>query len=394
MGRNMKKFTINALFAACIFSLFLSCKSGPSEKEQIHAVMNNWKQNLIAQNFDSLLVHYSENFTSQESASKADVLILFHEAAAVGYLDNIEIDLESATLEIEGDTAVFIIYDDEGEIDSDFALAREEGNIWRIVGIPSETHSDVDYTSPYGDNGFKYGDYYRAWDIYIPDNLPGDVPLVIDLHGWTENPAKQRHISGFEDLADDEKFIVVWPYGLFNSWNAGEECLPPASEMGVDDVGFIRKMIEVLIDDHTIDKGRIYVTGLSNGAGMAQRLVNEACSWFAAAASFSLHLMVPADPDYTPVPIMLLYGTTDDLYEGAAGNFKKWKQMNRCTGPDKETWRSGNSSALTAHNSENGTEVVLVTIDGGGHVLYEGEDTEFNTTGMAWEFMRRFTKHE
>ena len=66
--------------------------------------------------------------------------------------------------------------------------------------------------------------------------------------------------------------------------------------------------------------------------------------------------------------------------------------MNDCTGPEEETWRSGNSVAVTCRNYDNGSEVTLVTIDGGGHVLYQGEDTDFNTTRMVWDFMKRFSR--
>ncbi len=388
------KNTFLKSFTLFLILLFCVCGSSQKDKMLIHATMESWKQALMVRDFDALLIHYSENFTSREAENKEDVLAMFQEADAAGYLDKVAFDLESAFLDIEGDTAVYVIYDDEGEVDTDFTLAREEGNIWRIIGIPSETHSDFDYTQPYGDDGLEYGGFYRAWDIYVPSGLSGKVPLVIDLHGWTETPTHQRSVSGFESLADEEEFIVVWPYGLYNSWNAGEECLPPACEMAIDDVGFIRKLVTQVSGKYKIDPDRIYVTGLSNGSGMAQRLANEASDLIAAAAGFSLHLMVPADPEYTPVSVMILYGTKDDLYAGARENFDKWKEMNRCAGPEEETWRSGNSAAWTCRNSDNGTEVTMVTIDGGGHILYKGEDTEINTTRMAWEFMKRFTKNE
>jgi poly(3-hydroxybutyrate) depolymerase len=95
---------------------------------------------------------------------------------------------------------------------------------------------------------------------------------------------------------------------------------------------------------------------------------------------------------------MTLLGTKDDLYyaneemPGAKENFEKWKTMNNCTGEYKITWTSGNSVAWTYQDCKNNTEVTLVTIDGGGHILYKGEDTEINTTSLAWDFMKRFHK--
>ena len=131
---------------------------------------------------------------------------------------------------------------------------------------------------------------------------------------------------------------------------------------------------------------------------MTQRLANEASDLIAAAACMSLHLLVPKDPDYSPISVMTLIGTKDDLYyaneemPGAKENFEKWKIMNNCTGTYKVTWHSGNSVAWSYQNCDNNTEVTLVTIDGGGHILYKGEDTEINTTRLAWDFMKRFKK--
>jgi poly(3-hydroxybutyrate) depolymerase len=130
---------------------------------------------------------------------------------------------------------------------------------------------------------------------------------------------------------------------------------------------------------------------------MAQRLANEASAMVAATASMSLHLLVPEADDYTPVPVMILMGTEDDLYEsgeltGARGNFEVWKTMNDCMGDPVETWRDGNSYALTFKNCRDGTEVTLVTIEGGGHVLYEGQGTDINTSRLAWNFMKKFNK--
>ncbi|MBW2262835.1 MAG: hypothetical protein JRG91_12740, partial [Deltaproteobacteria bacterium] len=78
-------------------------------------------------------------------------------------------------------------------------------------------------------------------------------------------------------------------------------------------------------------------------------------------------------------------------YLGAQDNFDTWKTMNNCTEPYAETWSSGDSVAWTYEDCDNGTEVSLVTIDGGGHVLYAGEETDIDTTRLAWDFMQRFT---
>jgi polyhydroxybutyrate depolymerase len=392
----MNKTTcLTFILLVCVF--ICGCQKGSTDEELINTTMNNWKQAMSAQDIDAIMANYSEKFSSQEAEDKEEMRKGLQEAITMGMLENIDINLETAELTITDDTAEISIIDDNGELEMAFTLRKEDKNIWRIIGIPSETCSYERYASLYGDDCVEHEGFYRCWDIYVPEGLTGNVTLVIDLHGWTENPSRQRAISGFDSLADSEGFIVVWPYGLCNSWNSGAACCPPASEDNIDDVGFIRKLIEKVSAQYDIDSKRIYVTGLSNGCSMAQRLANEASDIIAACACISLHLLVPEDPEYNPVSVMTILGTNDDLYEpgdtpGALENFNTWKTMNNCTGSYTVTWSSGDSVAWTYQDCENGTEVCLVTIDGGGHVLYKGIQTDIDTSRLAWDFMKRFTK--
>ena len=51
------------------------------------------------------------------------------------------------------------------------------------------------------------------------------VPMVLDLHGWTGSAQSQTHESGWKQLGNNEKFVVVWPDGMddspskMGSWN-------------------------------------------------------------------------------------------------------------------------------------------------------------------------------
>jgi len=391
----LKMFIVIGLLLSLVYC---GCKSVQTDEEQILTTMNNWKQALNVQDIDAIVDCYSENFTSMDGNGKEGVRQMWEEIQALGMLEKIDINLENARLEIDSTTAEFFIYNDEGVVEMDFALSIEDGKIWLITGIPSEICSYDNYSSAYGDDCVQHDGYFRCWDIFVPPGLTDNSPLVIDLHGWTDNPSQQRSLSGFDSLAGTEGFVVVWPYGLCDSWNSGKQCCAPANEDEIDDVGFIRKLVTKVSGQYNIDLNRVYVTGLSNGCSMTQRLANEASDMIAAVACMSLHLLVPESPDYTPISVMTIMGTEDDLYytneemTGAKENFEKWKMMNNCTGTYKVTWHSGNSVAWTYQDCDNNTEVTLVTIDGGGHILYKGEDTEINTTRLAWDFMKRFRK--
>ena len=242
---------------------------------QILLTMDQWAEALTSGDIEKTMTFYSENFSGTEAKDKEKMSELLNEAKSYGMLLFLKIDLMTADLKVEGDTAEIVIYNEDGELEMDFALAKE-GNDWRIIGVPSEICSYEDYTEPYGNDCVDMGGYYRCWDILIPEGLTNKVPLVLDFHGWTENVSHQRSISGFEALAQSEGFIVAWPHGLCSSWNAGLQCCAPASDNKIDDMGFVRKMIEQLVSKHHIDDSRIYVTGLSNGCAMTQRIANEA----------------------------------------------------------------------------------------------------------------------
>ena len=393
----MKSTTCLQLAATLMICLFpLGCQTAPTDEEMIITTMNNLKQAFMAQNVDAIMKNFSEEYTSQEGDSKEEFRKGIKMIIGLGMLPEIAMDLDTPHIEITGDTAEFFTVDASGHKDVAYVLKKEGKDIWRIIGDIECSYES--YASSYGDDCIEHAGYYRCWDIHVPEGIKGSVPLVIDLHGHSESPSSQKEFSGFGSLADSEGFIVVWPYGLCESWNSGSACCPPANEDKIDDVGFLRKMVEKVSGQHDIDTNRIYVTGLSNGASMAQRLANEASDMIAAAACMSLHLLVPEAADYTPVSVMIIYGNKDlDIYDPEAfitakENFNKWKTMNDCTGSYVETWKDGDSVAWTYQDCADNTEVTIVTLDGAGHVLYQGQQTEADTTRMAWEFMKRFVK--
>ncbi|MHC4842786.1 MAG: PHB depolymerase family esterase [Planctomycetota bacterium] len=367
-----------------------------TDEEMIIARMNNLKKTFMAQDIDAIMENFSEEYVSEEGDNKKEFRQGLQMVIGLGMIPKVVMNLDEPHIEITGNTARFFTLDASGRKHAAYILKKEGEGTWRIIGDIECSYDN--YTSSYGDDCVEHAGYFRCWDIHVPEGIKGSVPLVIDLHGHSESPSSQKELSGFGSLADSEGFIVVWPYGLCESWNSGAACCPPANEDNIDDVGFLRKMVEKVSAQHDIDTNRIYVTGLSNGASMAQRLANEASDIIAAVAGVSLHLLVPEAADYAPVSVIILYGNKDiDIYEPegfitAKENFNKWKTMNECKGSYVDTWKDGDSVTWTYQDCADDTEVSIVTIDKGGHVLYQGQQTEIDTTRMAWDFMKRFTK--
>lgn len=273
----------------------------------------------------------------------------------------------------------------------------------RVTTTPPAVEATVTATPPPGPAApcLDHDELTRCWLIHVPDELTSPVPLVLDFHGWTSSAGRQRSSSGFKELADERGFIVVWPEGYLRSWNAGATCCLPASGLRIDDVGFMRALVGRLSEEHDIDLDRVYATGLSNGCAMAQRLAADASDVMAAVACMSHFLLVAPDVGYRAVSVMELHGTSDvvvsygpGLFGGAAENLERWRSLNNCAGEAVESWRSGESVAETYQDCEGRVEVSLVTVSDGLHGLYSPFGTDIDTTGLAWEFMSRFTNEQ
>ena len=137
----------------------------------------------------------------------------------------------------------------------------------------------------------NYEDMERCWNVFVPEGLDPseDVPMVIDLHGNTLTMQNQRDLSEFDDIAEENGAIAVWPQGYDNSWNAGY-CCSTASEMQLNDTGLILEIVHRVIANHSVDENRVYLTGWSNGCALSQKLANEHSDVFAAVACMSYYL--------------------------------------------------------------------------------------------------------
>jgi len=262
----------------------------------------------------------------------------------------------------------------------------------------------------------------RQYNVYVPTSYDGStpVPLVLDFHGWTSNPAAQEGISGFKQLADAHGFIVAYPQGYDPagtrlSWNAGT-CCDPASAAGLDDVGLVRAIVADIESNANIDPLRIYATGLSNGGGMSHRLACEAADLFAAVSPVACPLLLDpfsACQPIRPIPVLTFAGLTDVVVPYAGGesqpfpgvffppapdSFAYWVGADGCGGgsPDVAEDLGNGASCATYTACSAGVKVGLCSIHGTAVPTYSGHILYFNTDGInvaqrAWDFMSQFT---
>jgi polyhydroxybutyrate depolymerase len=236
----------------------------------------------------------------------------------------------------------------------------------------------------------------RSFRLHRPAAAAPDekLPLVIALHSGQSNAAEMEMLSGLSALADKEKFMVVYPnaIGRYRGklyWNDGRA-------PKVDDVRFIGKLIDELVTRHRADTRRVYVTGISNGASMTNRLAVELGARLAAIAPVAGTIGVKVANQWKPprpMPVMYFHGTADPLayYEGgSAGTYRGsalsaedfvqwWAKRNACRDrprtealPDKVD--DGTQVERRSYsNCAAGADVVFYRIEGGGHTWPGGQ---------------------
>jgi len=242
----------------------------------------------------------------------------------------------------------------------------------------------------------------RTYQLHLPADYDEDTayPLVIALHGGGGNSSNMINLTKFNDLSDSEGFIVVYPDGIENHWNDGRGLQDRrAQREDIDDVNFIRTLIDHLSASYNVDSERVYATGISNGGHMSFRLACELSDRIAAigvvVANLSEPLVAMCQPKH-PVSVLIINGTTDPLipFEGGDGyaantylgtvlsaedSMLFWVEQNECPIEPEKTQLpdaapfDGTRVLLEAYEGcAEDTTVQLYTVVNGGHTWPQG----------------------
>jgi len=286
-----------------------------------------------------------------------------------------------------------------------------------------------------GDHGvsLEFGGRERSYIVHVPAKAATAPAVVLNFHGGGgEARAHQKYVR-MDVLADREGFIVVYPFGTGRfkekllTWNAGS-CCGSAARDKVDDVGFVRALLDDLAARISYDRARVYATGLSNGAMMAYRLAAELPDRIAAIAPVAGGMVVQRFAPRRPIPIMHIHSVDDPraLYQGGLGppfpfttsrvmhpavesTISQWVEADGCSKTPREIerreWRSGKAVHTAARfvfsGCRDGVEVVLWKLTGAGHVWpggkrdylthWLGPSTDvIDANEQMWHFFTRF----
>ena len=176
------------------------------------------------------------------------------------------------------------------------------------------TDAKIDLAVPNVAPEFSTRWYYR----HIPPQPDGikPLPLVVDLHGYSEGATVHQGMSSLGKYGDRKGFITVTPQGqgVVPRWDTALK--------GSPDVAFIKAMISDVEKSLCIDTNRVFITGLSNGAFMTSTLACVLSKQIAAVAPVAGVQAPKGCRQSRAVPVVAFHGTEDDFvgYDGGVGD--------------------------------------------------------------------------
>ncbi len=273
--------------------------------------------------------------------------------------------------------------------------------------------------------GFK-----RDFLIHFPNGYSSSkpYPLVMAIHGAFSSATEFEKVSGFSTLADDEGFIVVYPngigiFGFLRHWNAGY-CCAYAAESQNDDVGYLKLILDSLMEKLPIDRNRIFLSGFSNGGMMAYRFAAEFPEYVAAIAAVSTTIgskNVDAEKEWKlqkpkiPVSVLIAHGLADESIPYIGGlrpgsskaiafhavdqSVEFWLKTNRCN--QNAVFRSQVNNMVevkTWTECSDGSLVKLYSIQEWNHrwpgihhtgkLPVDNQLNKFDLTKIIWDFFQ------
>jgi poly(hydroxyalkanoate) depolymerase family esterase len=112
----------------------------------------------------------------------------------------------------------------------------------------------------------------RDYLLYVPAGYDGTPrPLVLALHGCSQSASQFAYVSGYNHLADQKGFLVVWPEQniMANASMCWNWFLPGHQGRTVGEAAILAGMVGDVAGSHAVDPKRVHAVGISAGAAMS-----------------------------------------------------------------------------------------------------------------------------
>jgi len=274
----------------------------------------------------------------------------------------------------------------------------------------------------------------RLFLIHSPKSYSSEkkYPVVLVLHGGGSNARNVRKLTAFNDKADAEGIIVVYPQGTGDeklgsfqgSWNNGPIAGGKAFDNNVDDISFLMNVLDYVENNYSVDKNMIYSTGISMGGMMSYHLACEKADRIAAIAPIGAALSTqPCNPS-RPISLIHFHGTADKFIPinggdsdsslpkvlVVGGGYPSEKESdevfitrNKCEDQSNLILSKGDTNCFLYSPCLNGSEVEVCISIGAGHAWpgsvdstkgtilenYLGSPTQdISANDLMWDFFK------
>ena len=238
----------------------------------------------------------------------------------------------------------------------------------------------------------------RSYHLRYPANpTESSYPVLFFFHGaggnrtdWLEqNPS-------IAELIDAGEFIGVFPQGYQQRWNV-------SNETNADDVEFISLIINSLDPSGLFDLNRVYGVGVSNGAGLVNRIAKETTIFNAIAPLISQQTLALGDvvppravsvfqvsgADDNQVPLNGGSGAADTVFLSAQSSAENWASNANCNATPTSTselWGDYSVDKASFNGCLDNTRIHAIIVRGSGHSLSFGDS--FNLYSEIWSFFQ------
>jgi len=233
---------------------------------------------------------------------------------------------------------------------------------------------------------------------YVPERLPASAPLVVLLHGCTQNGASFDKGMGWSTLADRFGFALLLPeqHWTNNPLRCFNWFRPEDTRREGGEALSIKQMVEHMVEEQGLDRRRVYVTGLSSGGAMTSVMLATYPDLFAGGAILSGVPYRSADN---------MQEAFESIFQGRSRTPPEWGDLVREASPHRgswprvSVWHGDADAAVKPVNAEEivkqwtdvhgvaGSPHIERTVDGHRHRVWHGADGEhlvesYIVTGM------------
>lgn len=244
----------------------------------------------------------------------------------------------------------------------------------------------------------------RSFLLHVPTDFRNPSPVVFTFHGRGSNAQQQLLLTGFEQVAQEGRFLVVAPEATNGRW-----------DLTGGDSDYLQAVVDAV---PCADSSRLYASGMSMGSGMTFVQACDPQRRFAAFGGVALTGFQPQCQTAPPAPIIYFHGTKDQVvpFEGGPPDgedvvlepvpavMREWARHNGCT--QTSTEKVGEDVTLREWTScQAEADVEYYRVRGGGHTWpgaaeFIADAIESNlgkttqsvdASRLMWEFFEGYT---